>query len=189
MRLAFMTFGVLREPWGSPGVAGFEDRLDGTFAAADAAPGMIARDDTDITNWTMADDDPRWGPFGRYRLAEVYPHDRSDLATTREAVTLSLWRDIDSVFAFAYSGVHLEALQHKAEWFEARRWPTYVAWWVGDDHIPTWTDASARLDRLHASGPSPEAFDFHHPFDADGQPVARPTLRREAASASERRQR
>src|ERR1700682_5823416 len=49
-RLAFMTFGVLREPWGSPGVAGFEARLDRVFAAADLAPGMIARDDTEITD-------------------------------------------------------------------------------------------------------------------------------------------
>ena len=173
-----MTFGVLREPWGSPGVAGFEDRLDRVFAASDAAPGMIARDDTDIIDWTMPDDDPRWGPFGRYRLAQVYPGDRSDLATTREAVTLSIWRDIESVFAFAYAGVHLEALQKRGDWFEARHWPTYVAWWVADDELPTWTDAATRLDRLHAAGPTPDAFDFHHPFDPEGRPIARPALPR-----------
>ena len=182
MRLAIMTFGVLREPWGSPAVAGFEDRLDRTFAAADASPGMIARDDTEITDWTMADDDPRWGLWGRYQLAVVYPYERSDLATTREAVTLSLWRDIESVFAFAYSGAHLEALQLRGEWFEARRWPTYVAWWVADDELPTWADATARLDRLHADGPGPAAFDFHHPFDAQGQAIPRPSFRRSAAA-------
>ncbi len=114
-RLAFMTFGVLRGPWGSPRVAGFEARLDRVFAAADLPPGMIACDDTEITDWTMPDDDPRWGPWGRYRLAEVYPDDRFDLATTREAVSLSIWRDLESVFAFAYSEPHLEALQKRGE--------------------------------------------------------------------------
>jgi hypothetical protein len=173
-RLAFMTFGILREPYGSPGSAGFEDRLARTFAAANLAPGMIAYDDTEVTDWTMPVDDPRWGPFGRYRLADVYPDDRSDLSKTREAVTLSVWRDIESVFAFAYSGLHLKALQRKAEWFEPRRWPTYVAWWIGDDEKPTWDDAATRLDRLHRDGPGPEAFDFHHPFDAEGQPMPRP---------------
>ncbi len=176
-RLAFMTFGVLREPWGSPGVAEFEARLDRVFAAADLAPGMIARDDTEITDWTMADDDPRWGPWGQYRLAQVYPDDRSDLATTREAVTLSIWRDLESVFTFAYSGPHLEALHKRGEWFEARRWPTYVGWWIADHELPTWADAVARLDRLHANGPGPDAFDFHHPFDAAGNPAVRPHAR------------
>ena len=179
-RLAIMTFGVLREPWGSPGVAGFEARLDRTFAAADASPGVIGRDETEITDWTMADDDPRWGPWGRYRLPEVYPDDRSDLSITREATTLSLWRDIESVFAFAYSGLHLEALQKRGEWFEARRWPTYVAWWIADDRLPTWAEAADRLDRLHAEGPTPDAFDFHHPFDPDGRPVPRPALARDS---------
>ncbi len=182
MRLAFMTFGVLREPWGSPGVRGFEDRLDATFAASDRAPGLLDRYDDDIDDFTMPDDDPRWGRWGPYRLPSVYPGVVTDLASTREAVTLSIWRDIDSVFAFAYGGLHIEALRRRSDWFEARRWPTYVAWWIGDDDQPTWAEATARLDRLHAEGPTPEAFDFHRPFDALGRPLARPGRPRGAST-------
>lgn len=56
--------------------------------------------------------------------------------------TLSLWADLESVFAFAYNGVHAglnaEALKHRKEWFLTPEWPTYVAWWVEDNHEPDW---------------------------------------------------
>lgn len=174
MRLAFMTFGVLREPWGPPGVAGFEERLDHTFAVADASPGIIARDDTEIADWTMADDDPRWGSLGSLSVGGGlpvrsvgpgnHPRGRDAFAVAGHRVGLRvrvLWRPP-------------RGAPGRGDWFENRRWPTYVAWWVADDEVPTWTDAASRLDRLHADGPTPDAFDFHHPFDADGRPIARP---------------
>ena len=43
MRLAVMTFGLMRAPWGHARVAGFETRIDGVFALADGADGFIAR--------------------------------------------------------------------------------------------------------------------------------------------------
>ena len=49
---------------------------------------------------------------------------------------------------------------------------TYVAWWVPDDHTPDYKEAMDRLERLHDEGPSPDAFDFKRPFDADGRPIA-----------------
>ena len=52
-----------------------------------------------------------------------------------------------------------------------------MAWWIGDDERPTLVDAVDRLDRLHTEGPSRTAFDFRHPFDAEGRPAARPTRR------------
>jgi hypothetical protein len=99
-------------------------------------------------------------------------------------MTLSIWRDIDAVFAFVYSGLHLEALRQRAAWFEPRRWPSYVAWWIADDEQPTWPDATARLDRLHVDGPSATAFDFHHPFDPLGRPIPRPMLTRSPAAGA-----
>ena len=42
-RIAFLTFGVMVAPWGDATVAGFEERLDRTFDAADASPGFISR--------------------------------------------------------------------------------------------------------------------------------------------------
>jgi len=176
-RIAFMTFGVLQEPWGAERVRGFEDRLDATFAAAEASPGFIAMDDSELDPALPADEQAS-GPWGVFRRPSLYPYEGEDPALDRDASTLSVWKDIESVFAFAYSGRHLEALQRRADWFELRRWPTYVAWWVGDDEIPTWAEACARLERLHAGGPGPSAFDFHHPFDASGKPVTRPAMTR-----------
>jgi Domain of unknown function (DUF3291) len=161
-RIAFMTFGNLVSPWGDPSVAEFEDRVEGTFAAAAVSDGFIG------TDYDPADDTAvAWGPWRRTTL---YPGSEEPESET-EASTISLWRDLESVRAFAYSGRHLEALRHRSEWFEPARWPTYVAWWVEDDHVPTWDEGYGRLERLHAAGPSPEAFDFRHPFDAMGRPV------------------
>lgn len=187
MRLAFLTFGVLLEPPGSPVVRGFQTRIGPTFATSDRAPGFIDRFDDDFEDVTMAEDDPRWGRWGAYRLPAVYPGEATDLTSTREAMTLSIWRDIESVFAFAYTDLHLDALRRRADWFEPRNWPTYVAWWIGDDEQPTWADATARLDRLHVEGPSVAAFDFHHPFDASGRPIPRPKLPRGAAASLDER--
>ena len=78
---------------------------------------------------------------------------------------------MESAFAFAYAGVHAEALSRRKEWFLAPAWPTYVAWWVPDDHTPDWHEATARHEHLHDNGPSPYAFDFKHPFGPDGNPV------------------
>ena len=76
-----------------------------------------------------------------------------------------------SVFAFTYNGIHAEALSKRKEWFEHPKWPSYVAWWVEAEHTPSWEEAYERYDKLHREGSSPEAFDFKHPFGADGQPV------------------
>ncbi len=83
-------------------------------------------------------------------------------------MTLSLWRDLESVFAFAYFGVHAEALSHGRDWFVKPEWPSYVAWWVADDHRPDWSEAKTRLEQLHDNGPSPQAFSFKSPFGPDG---------------------
>ncbi|NKQ35372.1 MAG: DUF3291 domain-containing protein [Chloroflexi bacterium] len=89
----------------------------------------------------------------------------------RTPQTLSLWDDLESVFAFAYNGIHAEALSKRKEWFEHPKWPFYVAWWVEDEYTPSWEEAYERYDKLLRDGSSPEAFDFKHPFGSDGQPV------------------
>jgi hypothetical protein len=84
--------------------------------------------------------------------------------------TLSVWADLESVFAFAYAGVHANALRQRQEWFLQPTWPTYVAWWVPDDHTPDWHEAIARHEHLHDHRPSPYAFDFTQPFGPEGHP-------------------
>ena len=78
---------------------------------------------------------------------------------------------MESVSAFAYRGAHGEVFRKRREWFVKAEWPTYVAWWVDDDHVPTYAEAIERHKRLHDRGPTPHAFNFKTPFDKDGKPT------------------
>jgi len=150
-RIAFYTFGILREPYGHPQVQGFFDRIDSVFEQARNSEGFIALDD---------------GTWGEYEWPRFYIKEKHAGAPA----TLSLWRDIESVCAFAYKNLHGEALKLREEWAVKPEWPTYVAWWVEDDRFPTREEASRRLEHLHDNGSSPFAFNFKKYFDADGNP-------------------
>ena len=158
-RLAFYTFAHLLKPEGHPEVAGFFARNPANFAAAEASEGFIAR-----SGYEIEPDREIWG-------AVVYP--RYNVATGDDeiAATLSLWEDLESVFAFAYNGVHAKALKRRHKWFQKVAWPTYAAWWVADDHVPDWQEAATRHEHLHDHGASDLVFDFSMPFGPDGAPV------------------
>ena len=165
-RIAFRTFGVLVAPMEDPRIADFTTLGDVVSADAATAPGYVCSI-FDEDDW----DSGRWGPYAYGRFYRPEP-DAPDL----DASTLSVWRDLESVFRFAYASHHRDALRRRADWFEPRRWPTYVAWWIGDDELPTWPDSVTRLEHLHDHGSTPFAFDFHHPFLADGSTCPRPTM-------------
>ncbi len=149
-RVAFFTFGVLREEWGHPDLTSFENHVGIVFAEAAQAPGFIQLSPAMEQEFIF----PRFKRPGRAEGAQ----------------TLSLWTDLESVCAFSYHGqAHAEALRRRKEWFVKPHWQNYVAWWVADDHIPDWTEALERFEHLHAHGPTPYAFTFKTPFDADGQ--------------------
>jgi hypothetical protein len=159
-RLAFMTIGVLHAPMDDPRVQGFVDRIDVIFAAAGSSDGFVGQSVPD-----EATGEESWGPL-------VTPtHFQKEEYLDRTAATLSLWNDLESVFAFAYNGVHAEALRKRAAWIVHGEWPSYVAWWVSDDHTPSWSEACERYDRMCQEGPSPAAFDFKRPFSHDGEPI------------------
>ncbi|MFN8633012.1 MAG: DUF3291 domain-containing protein [Chloroflexota bacterium] len=152
-RVAFYTFGILREERGHPQVQGFFDRIDTVFAAAESSTGFIATYRNQINSATFG---PRFFVPGTH---------------VRAPQTLSLWADLDSVFAFAYRGPHGESLRVRKDWFVPPAWPTYAIWWVSDDEQPSWDDAPKRLEHLHDHGPTPHAFSFKTPFDAAGNPT------------------
>lgn len=87
------------------------------------------------------------------------------------AATLSLWDDLESVYAFTYAGFHAEVLKKRDDWFVGGDYPAYVAWWIPDDATPTRAEGAVRLEHLHDNGPKPYAFDFKTPFDAEAQPL------------------
>lgn len=66
---------------------------------------------------------------------------------------------------------HGEAFQKRRDWFLKPEWPTYVAWWVDDDHTPTCEEACQWQEYIHDHGPSAYAFNFKQPFDEKGQPT------------------
>lgn len=159
-RIAFFTLGVLKAPVGDPAVQGFVDRIGDVYAAAEGSSGFFDRSIRDLKTWEHS-----WGPV----LAPACIPE--GLALTQLAMTLSLWRDLESVAAFAYHGLHREALSKREDWFEAGPWPPYAAWWVDERHTPDWREAVDRIDHLHAHGSTPTAFSFRQPFDPTGAPA------------------
>jgi hypothetical protein len=154
--LAFYTFGLMRAPWGDPAVRGFEERLERVFAESRQAPGYV----DGVSN---AGVEERFGPW-------TLPSYVGPIGDGRVAATVSVWGDLESVFAFAYGGNHGEALRKRRDWFVPETgWPSYCAWWVPASHVPTFPESVERAEHLHAHGPTPFAFDFRACFDANGR--------------------
>lgn len=153
-----MTISLLQQPVDHPQIQAFVERSPAVFAAAEQHGGLL-----------HTFPNPEWANWKAPALFQP------EVASGRVSVTLTLWRNLESVFAFACHGPHAEALTHRRQWFTLPLTPLYAAWWVTDDHMPTWDEASARFEKLQQSGPTPEAFDFKHPFNAEGQPVPRMT--------------
>jgi hypothetical protein len=168
-RIAFFTYGVLKQPIGHPEVQGFIDRIESVYGAAEGSLGFFARSERNVQTWEHS-----WGPV-------LAPQCTPQGVTLNElAMALSLWRDLESVAAFAYRGAHGEALSKRKEWFRSGEWPTYVAWWVNENHKPNWKEAADRIDHLHQNGPTSFAFTFQKPFDSAGASVK---LNRERSTA------
>ncbi|MEM9267642.1 MAG: DUF3291 domain-containing protein [Pseudomonadota bacterium] len=159
MSLALYTFGQFLRPAEDPANQGFFDLNDPIFEVVDATPGLIAR-----SGYADEPGPEVWGE-------EVYPHWYRERGDGWAPATLSLWEDMEALFAFTYTGLHAEALKRGREWFEEPRWPPMVLWWHGADAPPTWSEAVARHLHLHEHGPSAFAFSFKAPFDVDGAPT------------------
>ncbi len=153
-RIGFFTFGVLKADFGDPSVQGFVDRIADVFDTAEGAGGFVDHASTGKQDW---------GERVSPRFAEG--------ALNRVTSTLSIWQDVESVTIFAIQGVHSEALRRRHEWYPDVDYPNHVGWWIADDHVPTWTEASERIECLHDNGSTPEAFSLRSPFDVNGQPM------------------
>jgi hypothetical protein len=158
-RLALYTFGQFIEAANHPSNDGFHARNDANLVAVDRAHGLIGRSGYD------GDPGPDcWGP-------QVYPRFFVDAhGDGWSPSTLSLWQDIESVWAYTYSGIHAEALTGARAWFQKGDWPPLVMWWTTDR--PDWAEGVRRHEHLHDHGPSAHAFGFRQPFDAAGAPMA-----------------
>jgi hypothetical protein len=172
-QLALCTFGVFAVPADDPANDGFHERNDPILAAAERAPGFVAR--------SGYEDEPGPLPWGE----QVYPRFYIERGDGWSPATLSLWADLESAFAFSYNGLHGEALAHGRDWMVKPSWPPYALWWVAGDGTPDWHKAVMRHEHLHENGALPFAFNFKQPYDASGQEteVNRIKARRIAAAA------
>lgn len=160
--LAFTTCAIFLQRPGRAEVQGFFDRAPATIAAASRFAGYVAGS----TQFTMH---PR-GPHDA--AGDALPGFYRPELHAGIACTLSLWRSVESVFAYSYSNAHAEALAHRKEWFAKGDWPGYAAWWASDDAVPTFADGAVRLNHLYSQGPTPFAFDFKTIYDASGARAA-----------------
>ena len=158
MLLALYTFGQFIRPADDPSNDGFRALNDPVFSMADAAEGLVAR--------SGYASDPGPLPWG----AEVYPRFYDERGDGWSPATLSLWTDIEALFAFTYSGLHADAVRRGREWFRQGNWPPLVMWWHAETaRRPTWAEGVERYEFLHDHGPSPFGFTFRDAFDHHGE--------------------
>ncbi|WP_127359617.1 DUF3291 domain-containing protein [Actinacidiphila soli] len=134
--LAQINIARLKAPLDSPQLAEFVAGLDPVNAVADAAEGFVWRLQSDEGNATDI------GVFGDEWLI----------------VNMSVWRDVDSLKAFMYDGLHRDLLRRRREWFERLHEAVTALWWVPAGHRPSVAEAEQRLLHLRKHGATPHAF-------------------------------
>src|SRR5262249_12949979 len=135
------------------------------YREAETSEGFIAR--ASGRDYERSPFDQSFGPFGAFRAPRFYQRDK--FGDNSVGQTLSLWTGIGAAHGFAYGGLHKDALAQRSKWFLKPEWPTYVMWWVADEHVPNWQEASLRLEYIHDKGPTPHAFNFGTAFNVEGR--------------------
>jgi hypothetical protein len=88
-------------------------------------------------------------------------------------LTLTVWKSLQSLYRFTYSGQHMQALRDRNKWFGSlqERQPNYVVWWTEKVTDVSWKEAFKRYDFYIQHGPDPFAFDLKHVFDEFGERI------------------
>lgn len=86
-------------------------------------------------------------------------------------LTLTVWKNLESLYSFTYSGQHKQALRNRGRWIEAypEKHLSYVVWWTESVMKVSWEEAFKRYKYYIQNGPTPFAFDFKHAFDEKGE--------------------
>lgn len=132
-----------------PSVAGFIDNLDRINALAEQSDGFVWRLKGDEEEDALA-----FNPYGDGTI-----------------VNMSVWRDVESLFAYTYKTAHAQIMARRKEWFHMPAENHFVLWWVPEGHTPTLPEAIDRLDTLREEGPSSLAFHFKQAYDPIGGPI------------------
>ena len=149
--LAQLNIARPRGPLDGRVMAEFMANLDRINGLGDASPGFVWRLQDEAGNATALDQ-----PFG----PEII-------------VNMTVWRDIDSLRAFAFRGEHVSFLRRRGEWFAKLAGPPSVLWWIAAGRRPSLAEGRERLELLARHGPTAAAFTFAHAYGADGEPLRR----------------
>ena len=140
--LAQINIARMKAPLDSPVMAEFVAKLDTINALAENSEGFV---------WRLKDDS------NNASSVRVYDDDFI-------IVNMSVWKDIASLFQFAYHSNHVEVFKKRRDWFEQMKEMHMALWYVPADSLPTVADAIERLDFLRLNGETPFAFTFKSKF-------------------------
>lgn len=143
--IAQVNIAKMLAPIDSPVMADFVANLDRINALAESSDGFIWRLKTEGNNATDI---------------KVYDDDFI-------IVNMSVWRDIDNLFAFVYKSSHTEIFKRRREWFEKMSDMYMCLWYVEEDKMPAAIDTVDRLDYIRKHGETPYAFTFKKRFTVE----------------------
>ncbi|MEH7110698.1 DUF3291 domain-containing protein [Bacillus sp. JJ1764] len=114
------------------------------------------------------------------QLLEIFSPDRVPFPeeVTREegfpVITLTVWKSLQSLYNFTYSGLHKQALRDRSKWMATyqEKHLSYVIWWTDKVGDVSWKEAFNRYRYYIQNGPTPFAFDFKHAFDEKGEVIS-----------------
>ena len=151
-QIAQMNVGITVEATDHPQIADFMNQLDAINALADAAPGFVWRLQSESGNAT-----------------DIKPPKTAHWDHPYFIVNMSVWENVEALFDFVYKTAHRLVMARRREWFEKPVTAYQVLWWVPAGHKPTVEEGLARLEKLQAGGPTPEAFTFKARFPSPDQ--------------------
>ena len=137
--LAQLNLGLFNAPLEAPEMAPFTNALDRINALAESSPGFV---------WRLTTDD---GSSSSY--VDVPGTDDPLVASN-----LSVWTDLESLWAFMYRTDHVNYLRRRTEWFRHSDLPLTVGWWQPAGTLPTLAEACERLEHFRRHGPSDIGF-------------------------------
>ena len=131
-------FNIARARWDldDPRMKEFMDMVPKMNALAARSPGYI---------WRLEDEH---GPDGPHEI----------LKDPRMTMTLSVWRDVNSLQHFTWQTLHKRFRIRTAEWFEPLGEAYLAIWPIANGHRPKGPEAQAMLEKLRAEGPSDAVF-------------------------------
>jgi hypothetical protein len=89
----------------------------------------------------------------------------------KRILTLTVWKCLQSLYSFTYSGKHKQALRDRNKWIEPHqdKQPTYVMWWTENSKAVSWEEAFRRYNYYIQHGSTPFGFDFKLAFNEVGE--------------------